>query len=96
MRPKLYDIALTLFATTIYFSKDPEAKDLEDRRNIGPDFPYRRGDTPIFNFDEGDENFLDTIKPLVESLNQMSGIVAKQRRLTQAFGEAFAQCEECG
>jgi len=36
----------------------PEPKEtVEDRRNIG-EFPYRRGETPIFNFDQGDEPFI--------------------------------------
>eukprot|EP00094_Tigriopus_californicus_P012137 TCALIF_11729-PA protein Name:"Protein of unknown function" AED:0.22 eAED:0.45 QI:3/0.5/0.33/1/0/0/3/0/141 len=45
---------------------------LTDRRNIGADFPYRRGDTPIFNFDVGDEPFLDSIPDLVKGLHQMA------------------------
>ena len=34
-----------------------ERQPVEDRRNIG-EFPYRRGETPIFNFDDGDEAFV--------------------------------------
>lgn len=70
--------------------------DLDDRANIGPDFPYRRGDTPIFNFDQGDENFLKTIPQLVKSLYSLSDLTVKQSLITQKFGEAFATCEECG
>ncbi len=38
-------------------SEVPERPPVEDRRNIG-EFPYRRGETPIFNFDDGDEAFV--------------------------------------
>lgn len=73
----------------------PEMK-LEERRNIGPTFPYKRGDTPIFHFDIGDEPFIDTLKPLIKGIYQMSDLVSGQREITQAFGEAFAACEDCG
>lgn len=73
----------------------PNNKFLSDRRNIGADFPYRRGDTPIFNFDVGDEPFLDTIPNLVKGLHQMAKVVADQRQLTQAFGRAFSECQDC-
>ena len=37
-----------------------ERPPVEDRRNIG-EFPYKRGETPIFNFDDGDEAFVQVI-----------------------------------
>ena len=32
-----------------------------DYSDIGTRFPYKRGETPIFHFDEGDEKFIETI-----------------------------------
>ncbi len=70
-------------------------EEIANRRNIGHDYPYRRGETPIFNFDEGDEPFLDTIKPLVNGVYQMADLITKQRSVTNSFGEAFQSCEIC-
>merc|ERR1712018_1119184 len=59
-------------------------------------FPYPRGETPVFNFDQGDEGFIGTIPPLIHALDAVKDTVAKQRKITQAFGEAFDLCEACG
>jgi len=60
------------------------------------EFPFQRGETAIFNFDEGDEGFILTIPDLITGLNSVREVVHKQRKITQAFGEAFASCEACG
>merc|ERR1711890_53332 len=59
-------------------------------------FPYPRGETPVFNFDQGDEGFIGTIPPLIHALNAVKDTVHKQRKITKSFGEAFDQCEACG
>merc|ERR1711890_209243 len=59
-------------------------------------FPYPRGETPVFNFDQGDEGFIATIPPLIHALDAIKDLVNKQRTITQAFGEAFDQCADCG
>merc|ERR1712080_766588 len=60
------------------------------------EFPYPRGETPVFNFDQGDEGFIGTIPPLIHALDAVKDTVHKQRKITQAFGEAFDLCEACG
>ena len=121
-------------------------------RDVG-EFPYPRGETPVFNFDQGDEvlrlcwmsmlpllnrddrvddvtsmgvkaatqqccndtcwkdmltmprcdslklslqGFIGTIPPLIHALDAVKDTVQKQRKITQAFGEAFDLCEACG
>jgi len=59
-------------------------------------FPFKRGERPIFNFDQGDEGFIGTIPELIEGLDKIKNVMNQQRRITQAFGEAFDQCEACG
>merc|ERR1712203_24733 len=56
-------------------------------RDVGQ-FPFPRGETPVFNFDQGDEGFIGTIPPLIHALDAVKDTVQKQRKLTQAFGEA--------
>eukprot|EP00092_Neocalanus_flemingeri_P039728 GFUD01043266.1.p2 GENE.GFUD01043266.1~~GFUD01043266.1.p2 ORF type:complete len:106 (+),score=31.93 GFUD01043266.1:169-486(+) len=63
--------------------------------NVGK-FPFPRGETAVFNFDQGDEGFIATIPELIEGLDKIKDIMNKQRKITQAFGEAFDQCEACG
>jgi hypothetical protein len=51
-------------------SEIPERREpVEDRRNIG-EFPYRRGETPIFNFDDGDEAFVQVSMIFLSSLEE--------------------------
>merc|ERR1711862_93799 len=59
-------------------------------------FPYKRGERPIFNFDQGDEGFIATIPELIDGLDKIKNVMNQQRKITQAFGEAFDQCEACG
>merc|ERR1711864_17696 len=63
--------------------------------NVGV-FPFPRGETPISNFDQGDEGFIATIPELIRTLDAVKDTVDKQRKITQAFGEAFAQCASSG
>jgi len=65
-----------------------------DRTDIGQ-FPYNRGETPIFNFDIGDEDFLKTIPDLVTGLRDMANVVAEQTKVTGAYGAAFLDCPDC-
>merc|ERR1712083_147769 len=60
------------------------------------DFPFQRGERPIFNFDQGDEGFIATIPELIEGLDKIKDVMNQQRKITQSFGEAFDQCESCG
>merc|ERR1711971_496170 len=59
-------------------------------------FPFKRGERPIFNFDQGDEGFIATIPELIDGLDKIKNVMNQQRKITQAFGEAFDQCEACG
>merc|ERR1711981_558878 len=60
------------------------------------EFPFQRGERPIFNFDQGDEGFIATIPELIEGLDKIKDVMNQQRKITQSFGEAFDQCESCG
>merc|ERR1712154_298490 len=60
------------------------------------EFPFQRGERPIFNFDQGDEGFIATIPELIEGLDKIKNVMNQQRKITQSFGEAFDQCEACG
>ena len=42
------------------------------------------------------QGFIGTIPPLIHALDAVKDTVAKQRKITQAFGEAFDLCEACG
>ena len=42
------------------------------------------------------QGFIKTIPDLIEGLDKIRGIVNTQRKITQAFGEGFDQCESCG
>merc|ERR1711879_421132 len=59
-------------------------------------FPFKRGERPVFNFDQGDEGFIGTIPELIDGLDKIKNVMNQQRKITQAFGEAFDQCEACG
>merc|ERR1712018_142113 len=69
-------------------------KSLQPNSDVG-DFPYQRGERPIFNFDQGDEGFIATIPELIEGLDKIKNVMNQQRKITQSFGEAFDQCESC-
>ncbi len=76
--------------------EDPSSRNEDSNsRDIGPDFPYRRGDTPIFNFDVGDDVFIHTIPDLTKSVYHMVDVVVEQRHHTDKFGGAIAECEQC-
>jgi len=59
-------------------------------------FPFARGETPVFHFDNGDEGFINTIPGLIQGLDKIRSVVGQQTKITKAFGEAFDQCEACG
>ena len=42
------------------------------------------------------QGFIGTIPPLIHALDAVKDTVQKQRKITQAFGEAFDLCEACG
>merc|ERR1719378_269993 len=57
-------------------------------RDVGQ-FPYPRGETPVFNFDQGDEGFIGTIPPLIHALD-----VDVEQRDRQMLNETIESCEE--
>jgi len=64
--------------------------------DIGPDFPYRRGDTPIFNFEYADDcKLIDTIPNLVRGVYNMVDRVNEQNKVTAKFSDIFTNCEIC-
>jgi len=64
------------------------------RKDIG-NFPFNRGETPIFNFDEGDEAFLQTIPSLIEGLYDMAKYVNEQTKVPQMYSKVFMNCPDC-
>lgn len=62
---------------------------------IGTEFPYNRGETPIFNFDSGDEALLNTVPELVKSLHLMAGFVSRHTRIAKGYADAFSSCPHC-
>merc|ERR1712048_198670 len=80
-----------------HFEEEDEygGNSLRPNSDVG-DFPFQRGERPIFNFDQGDEGFIATIPELIEGLDKIKDVMNQQRKITQSFGEAFDQCESCG
>merc|ERR1712156_186401 len=64
------------------------------RKDIG-EFPFNRGETPIFNFDQGDEAFLNTIPDLIDGLHDMTRYVQEQTKLPQMYSKIFLNCPDC-
>merc|ERR1712137_849910 len=44
-------------------------------------FPFKRGERPIFNFDQGDEGFIATIPELIDGLDKIKNVMNQQRKL---------------
>ena len=42
------------------------------------------------------QGFIATIPELIDGLDKIKNVMNQQRKITQAFGEAFDQCEACG
>ena len=42
------------------------------------------------------QGFIATIPELIEGLDKIKNVMHQQRKITQAFGEAFDQCDSCG
>ena len=51
---------------------------------------------PRYPFKVSLQGFIGTIPPLIHALDAVKDTVQKQRKITQAFGEAFDLCEACG
>ena len=58
-------------------------------------FPFNRGETPIFNFDQGDEAFIQTIPDLINGLHDMARYVQAQTKVTSLYGRVFQNCPDC-
>ena len=58
-------------------------------------FPFNRGETPIFNFDQGDEAFIQTIPDLINGLHDMAIYVQAQTKVTSLYGRVFQNCPDC-
>ena len=63
-------------------------------KGIG-EFPFNRGETPIFNFDEGDGAFLKTIPSLIDGLHDMARYVQAQTKIPQMYSKVFLNCPDC-
>merc|ERR1712060_426905 len=67
------------------------------------DFPYQRGERPIFNFDQGDEGFIATIPELIEGLDKIKNVMNQQRKITsnplkvprRLFEDSFQHASQC-
>ena len=74
--------------------KPPPPRARPENNDIG-EFPYNRGETPIFNFDAGDEAFIQTIPSLIEGLHDMARYVQSQTKVTSMYGKVFQNCPDC-
>merc|ERR1712244_121768 len=98
MRTTILLLLLSLMAQrSRHFEEEDEygGNSLRPNSDVG-EFPFQRGERPIFNFDQGDEGFIATIPELIEGLDKIKDVMNQQRKITQAFGEAFDQCDSCG
>merc|ERR1712045_494286 len=69
-----------------HFEEEDEygGNSLRPNSDVG-DFPFQRGERPIFNFDQGDEGFIATIPELIEGLDKIKDVMNQQRKITQSL-----------
>ena len=58
-------------------------------------FRYRRGDIPIFNFDEADRVLIATLQELIEALRKLKAEVQNQKQETVLLKKALQECKAC-
>ena len=58
-------------------------------------YSYRRGDIPLFNFDEADRLLIATLQELIEALRRLKLEVKTQKEETVLLRKALMECEAC-
>lgn len=58
-------------------------------------YSYRRGDIPIFNFDEADRVLIATLQELIEALRKLKAEVNIQKQETMLLSKALQECKAC-
>ena len=58
-------------------------------------YSYRRGDIPLFNFDEADRLLIATLQELIEALRRLKLEVKTQKEETVLLRKALMDCEAC-
>lgn len=58
-------------------------------------YSYRRGDIPIFNFDEADRVLIATLQELIEALRKLKAEVNIQKQETMLLRKALQECKAC-
>ena len=58
-------------------------------------YSYRRGDIPIFNFDEADRILIQTLQELIEALRKLKAEVNIQKQETMLLAKALQECKAC-
>merc|ERR1712213_204916 len=58
-------------------------------------YSYRRGDIPIFNFDEADRILIATLQELIEALRKLKAEVNIQKQETMLLRKALQECKAC-
>ena len=64
-------------------------------RGGGDLYSYRRGDIPIFNFDNADRILIATLQELIEALRKLKEETNNHRRETTALKKALQECKAC-
>jgi len=75
-----------------------ERMQAQDPANGDPNddlYSYRRGDIPIFNFDEADRVLIATLQELIEALRKLKAEVNIQKQETMLLRKALQECKAC-
>ena len=72
-----------------------EASPDQRGRGGGDLYSYRRGDIPIFNFEEADRILIATLQELIEALRKLKEETNNHRRETTALKKALQECKAC-
>jgi len=72
-----------------------QAQEASSRNSETDLYSYRRGDIPLFNFDEADRLLIATLQELIEALRRLKLEVKTQREETVLLRKALMDCEAC-
>merc|ERR1719365_48011 len=72
-----------------------QAQEASSRNSETDLYSYRRGDIPLFNFDEADRILIATLQELIEALRRLKLEVKTQREETMLLRKALEDCEAC-
>merc|ERR1719367_2425831 len=72
-----------------------QAQEASSRNSETDLYSYRRGDIPLFNFDEADRLLIATLQELIEALRRLKLEVKTQKEETVLLRKALMDCEAC-